>query len=339
MYTIPPKELVIINIFDILKKYTDADHRLTQTEITDILKKEYCMEVDRRIVKRNLMNLAELDCGIDYTEIERTNAKGEDVSICTDWYMQREFTDSELRLLIDSILFSKNIPYKQCRQLIRKLKGLSNIYFDKKVDHICNLPDNQPQNKELFYTIDVLDDAISQNKKVAFTYNSYGIDKKLHPKRKSEYIINPYQMAATNGRYYLICNYDRYDNLVNYRIDHITNIRILDEKRKPLSELKDKELNLPRHMAEHIYMFAGEAVDVKFKAKNYLIDQIVDWFGMDADILELDDEECIVRVKVNKNSFFCWAMQYGIHIEVLEPVEIRERVIDAINKMSEKYNL
>lgn len=339
MYTIPPKELVIINIFDILKKYTDADHRLTQTEITDILKKEYCMEVDRRIVKRNLMNLAELDCGIDYTEIERTNAKGEDVSICTDWYMQREFTDAELRLLIDSILFSKNIPYKQCRQLIRKLKGLSNIYFDKKVDHICNLPDNQPQNKELFYTIDVLNDAISQNRKVAFTYNSYGPDKKLHPKRKSEYIINPYQMAATNGRYYLICNYDRYDNLVNYRIDHITNIRILDEKRKPLSELRDKDLNLPRHMAEHIYMFAGEAVNVKFRTKNYLIDQIVDWFGMDADISELDDEECIVRVKVNKDSFFCWAMQYGIHIEVLEPVEIRERVIDAINKMSEKYNL
>ena len=184
MYTIPPKKMVTINILNILKKYSDMDHRLTQQDIAAILKKEYYMDVDRKTIKRNLMNLLDLDCGIDYTEIYRKDSKGNDTTICTDWYIQREFTDSELRLLIDSVLFSKNIPYKQCKQLIEKLKGLSNVYFDKKVKHICNLPDNQPRNKELFYTIDVLDEAISQNKKVAFMYNSYGPDKKLHPKRK-----------------------------------------------------------------------------------------------------------------------------------------------------------
>ena len=67
MYTIPPKKMIIINILDILKKYTDMDHRLTQAEIADILKKEYYMEVDRKTVKRNLLNLLDLNCGIDYT--------------------------------------------------------------------------------------------------------------------------------------------------------------------------------------------------------------------------------------------------------------------------------
>lgn len=52
--------MVIINILDILKKYTDMDHRLTQAEIADILKKEYYMEVDRKTVKRNLLNLLDL---------------------------------------------------------------------------------------------------------------------------------------------------------------------------------------------------------------------------------------------------------------------------------------
>lgn len=28
-------------------------------------------------------------------------------------------------------------------------------------------------------------------------------------------------------------------------------------------------------MAEHLYMFAGESIRVKFKAKNYIIDQII----------------------------------------------------------------
>lgn len=338
MYTIPPKKMVVINILDILKKYSDMDHRLTQAQIMDILKKEYYMDVDRRTVKRNLMNLLDFDFGIDYTEILKKNEKGEDVPICTDWYITRDFDDSELRLLIDSVLFSKHIPRTQCRKLIEKLKGLSNIYFDKKVGHICGLPENSPENKELFYTIDILDEAISKGKKVSFVYNAYGADKKLHPKREREYIINPYQMVATNSRYYLICNYDKYDTLSNYRIDRITGIKILDEKRKPVKELQEGEINLPKHMAEHLYMFAGESIRAKFKAKNYIIDQVIDWFGTEPRMTEINDEECVIEVNVNKEAFFCWAMQYGLHIEVLEPLDMRNRIADAAKQLSEKYN-
>ena len=334
MYTIPPKKMVIINILEILKKYSDMDHRLTQADIMEKLNKEYYMDVDRKTVKRNLMNLLEIDCGIEYTEIPKKDKSGEESSIYTDWYMVRDFDDSELRLLIDSILFSKHIPYSQCKKLIKKLKGLSNIYFDKKVKHICNLPENQPENKELFYTIDILDEAISQNKQVSFVYNAYGIDKKLHPRREERYIVNPYQMVATNGRYYLICNYDKYDDLSNYRIDRITGITMLDTPQKPLKG----GINLPKHMAEHIYMFAGDSVRAKFRAKNYIIDQVIDWYGKDAKIMPENDEECIVTVSVNKNAFFCWAMQYGEHIEVLEPTDIREKIISSVQEIAKKYS-
>lgn len=337
MYTIPPKKMIIINILEILKKYSDMDHRLTQADIMEKLKKEYYMDVDRKTVKRNLMNLLDLDCGIEYTEISKKDKNGEESFICTDWYMTREFDDSELRLLIDSILFSKHIPYYQCKKLIAKLKGLSNIYFDKKVKHICNLPENQPENKELFYTIDILDEAISQNKKVSFIYNTYGADKKLHPKRDEKYIVNPYQMVATNGRYYLICNYDKYDNLSNYRVDRITRIEILEDSIKPLKDVKEGEINLPKHMAEHIYMFAGESVRAKFKAKNYIIDQVIDWYGIEADIKVINDEECMITVSVNKEAFFCWAMQYGLHIEVTEPLDIRNRIKQGLEEIIQKY--
>ncbi len=338
MYTIPPKKMVTINILNILKKYSDMDHRLTQQDIADILKKEYYMEVDRKTIKRNLMNLLDLDCGIDYTEISRKDEKGNETTICTDWYIQPEFNDSELRLLIDSLLFSKNIPRTQCRQLIDKLIGLSNVYFNKKVKHICNLPENQPENREVFYTIDILDEAISRNKKVAFLYNSYGIDKKLHPRRDEEYVVSPYQMVATNGRYYLICNYDKYDGLANYRVDKMTNIRIVDEPRKPIRELKEKELNLPKHMAEHLYMFAGESIRAKFKSKTYLIDQIIEWYGKDVKIVPLSNDECMAEVTVNKQAFFYWALQYGQHIEVMEPLDMREKIAQTVKSISEKYN-
>ena len=91
-------------------------------------------------------------------------------------------------------------------------------------------------------------------------------------------------------------------------------------------------------MAEHVYMFAGGSIRAKFKAKNYLIDQIVDWFGVDVNISPIDDEECMIEVKVNKEAFFCWAMQYSIHIEVMEPKDMRERIAAAVRRLNEKYN-
>lgn len=59
MYAKQPKKLIIMNILDILKRYTDENHRLSQKEIQDILANEYDMKVDRKAIKRNLMNLIE----------------------------------------------------------------------------------------------------------------------------------------------------------------------------------------------------------------------------------------------------------------------------------------
>ena len=50
------------------------------------------------------------------------------------------------------------------------------------------------------------------------------------------------------------------------------------------------------------------------------------------------DEECMIEVVVNKEAFFCWAMQYSIHIEVMEPVDMRERISKAVRELNEKYN-
>ena len=58
-----PKKLLILNILEILRKYTDENHRLGQKEIIDILKKEYDMSVDRKAIKRNIMDL--IDAGYD----------------------------------------------------------------------------------------------------------------------------------------------------------------------------------------------------------------------------------------------------------------------------------
>ena len=67
MCAVPPKKMLIVNILDILKRYTDENHRLSQKEIADILKTEYNMDVERKAVKRNLMALIECGYEIEYS--------------------------------------------------------------------------------------------------------------------------------------------------------------------------------------------------------------------------------------------------------------------------------
>ena len=344
MYTKQPKKMLIMNILDILKKYTDENHRLSQKEIMDILEQEYDMKAERKAIKRNLIKKIDSGYDIEYSESIRMNKNGEEETFYTDWYLERNFSDAELRLLIDSLLFSKHIPYSQCKELIGKLEGLSNRYFKSRVEHILTLPDNVPENTQLFYTIEVLDKAITKGQQVLLHYNEYGTDKQMHPRRRSdravrEYVINPYQMAAVNGKYYLICNYDKYDDVSNYRLDRITDIKMLDTPVKPMKLVKGLEngLNLPKHMAEHIYMFTGESVPVVFKAKRYLLTELFDWFGKDMQFLEETENEVTVRVNVNLEAMRKWALQYAVHVKVVSPKKLVDMVKEDIKNAMEQY--
>ena len=341
MYTAQPKNMLIMNILEILKKHSDENHRLNQKEIIDLLDSEYDMKVDRKAIKRNLMNLLDFGYELEYTETIRTNKKGEQEALYSDWYLVRDFTDAELRLLIDSLLFSKHIPYSQCKELIEKLEGLSNKYFKAKVKHIRNLPEKMPNNKQIFYVIEILDEAISKGKKVEFCYNDFGTDKKLHPRMSSNgkprrYIINPYQMAATNGRYYLIANYDKYDNISHYRVDRISDIVILDEPSKKQKDLREA-INLPKHMAEHIYMFSGESTRVAMRIEKFLVGDVIDWFGKDVIFHNETETSVDVSVAANLQAMRYWAMQYANHVKVLRPEKLSEEIKEDLLAAVEKY--
>ena len=330
-------------ILDILRQYSDENHKLSQNDIVELLERDYDMKADRKSVKRNITTLLEMGYPIDFKETLRMypNKDGvlEESYILSDFWLDREFTDAELRLLIDSLLFSKHIPYSQCDELITKLEGLSNRYFKSRVRFISTLPETAPKNRELFYTIEILDEAIANGKQVAFTYNAYGTDKKLHPKRQREYIVNPYQMAATNGRYYLIGNYDKYDNLANYRLDRITGIRLLDTPVKPVRQVEGMKngLYLPKHMAEHLYMFSGESVPVTFRMKKTILNDVIDWFGTEIAFSDETEDEVTARVTVNWSAMRYWAQQYCRFVRILTPTDLADTVRDDLKKALENY--
>lgn len=323
MYGTGTKKMLNILILDILKNYSDMKHKLTQPNIIKYLKNDYSMSCDRRSVKNNIEVLREI---------------GYDIPIDNGYYINSDFENSELRMLIDSILFSKIISPSQAKRLIEKLKKLGNKYFEPKVNHISNLSELQhTKNPQVMNTIDKINDAIENKKKIKFIYNDYGTDFEMYPKLKSPYIVNPYQMVANNSYYYLVGNYDKYDDISHYRLDRMTDVEILDKEN--IKNLKDlvQNFNLPKHMAEHIYMFSGESVNIKILAQKNLMNDLIDWYGTDFKILEKNDNDMIVSLKCNEKAFECWALQYGKYIEVLEPIDLRKKIVDDIASMYEKY--
>lgn len=350
MYAKQPKKLMIINILDILRRYTDKEHRLSQKEIAEILKNEYNMQADRKAIKRNLMNLIDFGYEIEYSETIRMvqNTKTDELEesyILSDFYLRREFDDSELRLLIDSLLFSRHIPYNQCKALIEKLEGLSNIYFHSRVKHIATLPEDKTDNKQIFLNIELLDEAINHNRKVIFKYAEYGTDKKMHPKKQADgserqYIVSPYQMVAREGKYYLICNYDPYNDISNYRLDHIRELSILDEPAKPFETLQGangQRLNLAEYMKEHLYMFSGKTVRVKFRITKRMIGEVVELFGKNIAFSDEKDDGVTVTVYTDEMSAEQFAKTYIPDVVVLEPQKLADKVRNNIKDMLLKY--
>lgn len=350
------EKILLLDLLQILKTYTDEAHRLTQHEILDILNKEYGITSKRKTVKNNIEKLIRYGERPDGNEIlhsvktRNLSSDTNDVTeVYTDFGYVHDFTHSELRFMIDSILLSKQIPSAQRAELIEKLTKLTSKHFNARMKHIRHVEENRPTTNNLFYTIEVIDEAINQGKKISFRYKKYAVNEQSELIEVSqqhqdgtprEYVINPYQMAVANGRYYLICNNDKYDNVSHYRLDRITDITMLDEKRKPVENVKGLEygLHLPKHMTEHIYMFTGQSTSIQLRFKKSFLNEFVDWFGTtDVRFSDQTEDEVTARVTANEIAMRKWALQYGLHVKVLSPESLVTQIQEDIREVYKNY--
>ena len=325
MESIEPKKLALIRILQILRQHSDIEHPIKHEKIVELLESEYGLAIERKAIGRNISLLKEASFEIETTK------KG-------SYLAERTFEDSELKLLIDGVLSSKHITPKQSKELIEKLCAQSNKYFKKHVKNIYSVQDwNKTENVAVFYNIDIIDEAIELNKQIKFCYNKYGADKKMH--HTATHSVSPYQMILHNQRYYLMGYNEKWQHIQYYRMDRITNIEQLDVIRTPLKSIKGYEhgIDYKRFSSSMPYMFFDEPQVIEFLADGWAIDQIIDWFGTDIRIEEKADGQFLVSLKASINAMEYWAMQYLNAVEILSPIDLRERIKNNVQKANEKY--
>ena len=328
MPTLEPKNLALLRIWQILLKHSDYDHPLTQEKIIEYLYKEHGIEMERKAIGKNIADLR--DGGI---EIGSRRAGS--------YIDSRDFEDSELRLLIDGVLQSKHITAKHSKDLIEKLCGLSNKYFRSHVKNVYSVNDwSKTDNQALFYNIDVIDEAIAEGKQVEYDYNKYGVDRKLH---KSSFArLSPYQLILHNQRYYLMGYSSYWGNMSFHRLDRITNMRISERPAVPLSSVPgyEKGIDYKQISSTLPYMYTDSPERIEFIADERIVDQIVDWFGLDIKMSSIPDNpgKVLVQLKASLNAMEHWALQYLNYVEVTKPESLRERIISAIDKAKDVYS-
>lgn len=336
----PAKKLSLLYILEILRRYSDAEHPLSQQDILDFLAKDYGMDLDRKAVKRNLMNLLAAGYPLankPWTRQRRDRDRIEQVY--GSWYYEHGFSPVELTAVIDSLLFT-HLPKKQVMGLVGKLLKLQSIYYRNPALHMQNLPnENWPdrmkpsqENERLWEAFRVINEAIENHCMMRFQYLSYDTDKKATPRLIPEtrqpywYEVSPYAMVATNGRFYLIANKDGYDDISHYRIDRIAAAEVIPERfqrpKRGLIGMENNKLDLPKHLAEHVNMFAGPAESCTFRIARSLMNQVIDAFGKKIRVLTKDDETVVLRVRVNPKALYHWALQFGSAVKILAPQEL-----------------
>lgn len=322
------KKLSILYVLKVLQEYSDENHLLKQQEIADKIERIYGLKCERKSIASNIDNL--IDFGYD---IIKTTKNG-----C--YLASRDFEISEISFLVDAIFSCKSISSKQARDLAQKLSNMLSFYERKKYNYVYKTDEiSRTNNKQIFYNIDTIHRAIEENKQISFVYNKYNLDGNLVPRKEKPYIINPYFMVNSMGNYYLVCNNNYFDKIANFRIEEITDIKILDTDIKPATKLIgfEKGLDIAKYINSNIYMFGDNHIEVKLKIDNeYMVSQVRKWFGNKIKVRQ-ENDVYYGFLTTSEMSIIYWALQYCENVEILEPLSTREKIKNIVEKLTQRY--
>ena len=322
------KKMAMFYILDILKEYSDREHLLKQKDIIEKLHNIYMVDIERKTIGSTIELLTEYG----YDIVKDKNGV---------YLNERDFDETQIKFLIDAIYSSKTITGEQAKELSEKLYSSFSKYQRKDYSYIEKSTEiSRTTNKEFFYNIDIISEAIKLKKKIKFNYLIYDNKGKLVERRDGyTYNVSPYYLVNNFGKYYLICNIDKYEEHSNFRLDYITKIELTDDDIKPIENVKTlgKNFNINKHINDHVYMFGGNIITAKVLVKeDWAIKNVYDWFGKNA-TLKNDNDKLYAYIRTDEKAFLYWALQYCEDYKVIEPEYLKKQMIEHAKAMLNDY--
>jgi len=319
------QKLKILYILDYLQKNSHENHPVRASDLIAMLDRQHNISCDRKTVYSDVAALQEY--GVDIVSLSGKNG---------GYYIaSRNFELPELKLLIDAVQSSKYLTEKKSKELIEKLLTQCNEQDAKLMKRNVLVSGRvKSMNETIYYSVDTIQEAIAQNKQITFRYFDWDFGSK-RKYREKPYIASPYGLCQDNENCYLLALSDRH-GITSYRVDRMIDINLLDTPRTPCQELTGKAL--VDHANRLFQMYSGDAVDVKLRFHNSLINVVVDRFGKDTMLIPDGDDyfNFTVRVAVSP-MFLSWVIGFGSKAKILYPQRIADELCRFCQEAMSQY--
>ena len=300
-------------ILEYLQKNSHAGKLIRTPELIEYLVNEKGIKCDRKTIYSDIRALIECDFDICSTPGRYGGFYLESTS---------DFERSELKLLIDSVCSSRYLTEEKARNLVEKLCRLCNQHDSLLLKRNIMVSGRvKSMNKSIYYNVDTIQDAITQNKQITFRYFDWELGGK-RKYREKEYLASPYGLCQDNENCYLLAHSDRH-GITSYRVDRMSDIRPMDKPRTPCPELTGAALT--EHANRLFQMYSGNETNVKMRFHRGLINVVIDRFGKDTMLIPDGDEHFNFTVKVAVSPMFLsWVMGFGSKAKILYPQSVAD---------------
>ena len=322
------QKLKMLYLVQLFSRETDDTHKLTMPEIIAKLAAEG-VNADRKTL---------------YQDFEELRRFGFDIISEKDgrnfyYYLgSRDFELPELKLLVDSVQSAKFITDKKSAQLIKKLESLVSKYEGSQLHRQVIISGRvKTMNESIYYNVDKIHAAIGEDRQIRFKYFDWNLKKEMEPRYDGKwYRLSPWALMWDDEKYYLVAYDSKHETIIHYRVDKMTQIGILDEKREGHEAFR--KFNIAHYTNTLFGMFAGDETKVTIEAENRLVSVFIDRFGKDIIIAPIDDDHfrTTITVAVSKQ-FFGWIMGIDGDVRVVAPDSVVEQIKSEIKRQAERY--
>ena len=318
----------LYRLAQIMQEKTDDEHYITMPEIMKELAK-YDITADRKSIYNDLRDLSVL--GID--------VEGEPVGNRYHYHVvNRAFELPELKLLVDAIQSSKFITEKKSNALIKKLETLVSKYDAQKLQRQVFVSGRiKTMNESIYYTVDAIHNAISENKKIKFQYYQWNVKKEMELRHNGAwYHISPWGLSWDDENYYLVGYDSDAEQIKHYRVDKMLHIKSNGKGREGRQVFKS--FDMAAYARKMFGMYGGKEEWVRIECDNSFAGVMIDRFGKEVSMIRLDDKRFAVNVEVAvSRQFLAWIIGLGEGVKLVGPDNVVEMMNAEIDRLIKQY--
>ncbi len=314
------QKIKLLRIYDILRTESDEEHPMSTNALLERLREDG-IQCERKSLASDIKLLNEYGYEV---QIRRSQQN-------LYYPARRDLDLHAIRFLIDATQSATFLSKTQTKEIVAAIAMLAGTNKAEVLeDNILCFDKLKHSNDEVLEIITELDRAIAHRKRVSFEYHLIGVDGKAEPKTENgqikRYDVKPVAMAYHGGYYYLIAFYEKYHDVVSYRIDRMREVRIGKES-FPTGEFETKFKNGEMKNSMNAFgMWVGETKTIRMRLLNRHAGDIFDKFGEETKLIPDEEGKFLVTVEVNPDDpvFVGWCMSYGNELEILSPPEAQE---------------